>query len=458
MQSTTICAPVTGAGHAAIGVFRLSGPDALAICNTLLPKPIRIADERRMQYRTVLNQQSGAVIDDALVCYYAAPASYTGEDVVEFFCHGNPYILSELKAQCLKLGALLAAPGEFTRRAFVNGRMDLSQAEAVADLIESKGAAALSNARRLFEGVLSKDVSDIRDRLLSVIAEFEAGIDFSDDIEDPVNYERVAQDLSHVSAHVQRLVASYTRGSRLSQLAVGIVGPVNAGKSTLLNLLLGNERAIVSTQKGTTRDYIEADCVVGPYVITLVDTAGCRSIDEMDALERKGYELGQTHIQGVDLKLSVIDMSTLASADLERAGQIVVLNKADLLNGQIIQENRKAVVDALGKTHTVISTSLVSEEGRQRAACDIRSAIQSHLDQLLRREESVSLTQQRQVDALNRCAEYLAVLDDALKRGQVPELLAEHVREALQCVGEITGDSYTEQVLDTVFSRFCLGK
>jgi len=464
MTSSTICARATGFGHTAIGVFRLSGLDALEICNSLLSQPLSARHARKMCYRQIRDIETGTVIDDVLLCYYLAPSSYTGEDIVEFFCHGNPYILENIEQQCLKNGAVLAEPGEFTRRAFVNGRMDLSQAEAVSDIIESKGAAALSNARRLFEGELSTEISYIRDQLLSVIADFEAGIDFSDDIDDPIDHQRIDAELDHARQRLDRLVNSYDRGCRLSTLTVGIVGKVNAGKSTLLNLLLGRERAIVSDQEGTTRDYIEAECTIGPYSVRLVDTAGHRLAAQMDNVERKGYELGRKHVQQADVIVNVVDISAHVKSDTSLAGDIVVINKMDLARNLRIKQHGTqtdcdqlvAIRETVSQECVVIETSLVAD--RDRAAADLLSAIESCLDQLLHNSEAVFITQQRQFDALCRCIKNLDLLSTERQCEQVPELLAEHVREALHCLGEITGDTYTEQVLDTVFSRFCVGK
>lgn len=459
-SATTIFARASGLGHAAIGVLRISGADALTISNAILSRPLTRRDVRKMIYLEIRDPDHGHIVDDVLACYYAAPASYTGEDLVEIFCHGNPYILDNIESLYLNKGAVLADPGEFTRRAFVNGRMDLTQAEAVADIIESKGNAALSNARRLFDGALARHIELIQDRLLSIIAEFEAGIDFSDDIEDPINNEGVDVDLEYAIDQLDKLARSYDQGSRLSKLRVAILGEVNAGKSTLLNLMLGRERAIVSDHAGTTRDFIEAECVVGPYAFTLVDTAGARPLAQMQEIERKGYELGRAQIKTADLTVGVIDVSidTLPEMILDTAN-IIIANKIDRCGDDKTQAVLSAIRQHKEKkkaAYTAVLTSLTSTP--ERASTDVRQAVQTHLDRLLNRSESVAITQKRQVDALRRCKDHLRELNNQRRQSQVPELLAEHVREALHCLGEITGERYTEQVLDTIFSRFCLGK
>jgi len=430
----TICALATPAGDGAVGMIRISGPGALALIRRLC-RGARLTP-RTMQPLTL--RLDGEALDRALVCFMPAPRSYTGEDVVEVHGHGGGLNMERLLAAVVSLGARLAQPGEFTRRAFLSGRLDLSQAEAVEQIIVARSARALKNAQQILDGALGRRLAAIRAQLVRQAAALEAVVDFVDDVDAAaLDAQAVGRELTQAGAALWELAESYQQGRRVDGARVALVGPVNAGKSSLFNRLIGAPRALVSEEPGTTRDYLEAAVSWGGHRIVLVDTAGARGQGEGTHIERAGQELARPVIEQCDLVLHVFDVATQAAPrPLEG---LVVANKVDL---------------APAPPRGVIATSALDGTGIEQ----LRRRVVEQLFTDHGAAETVMVTRRRQWEALCRAARAVDEAREALSTGVPPELVAEHLRVALGAVGEVTGERFTEEVLDAVFSSFCIGK
>lgn len=447
----TICALATPAGEGAVGIVRLSGGRCIALLRLLCGK--EQFQTRRMTGVRLRDPDRGELLDRVLVCVMRAPKSYTGEDVVEIHAHGGRLNMERLLAVFLRQGARMAEPGEFTRRAFEAGKMDLSQAEAVAEIISARSSTALRNAQALLRGELGQRVTEIVDRLVGLCARLEACIDFAEDeIDTEFSAEEQAREHSLAEQQVEALARTYEAGSTLDGIRVSIVGPVNVGKSSLFNRLLNSARALVSEQEGTTRDYLEAETWWGERRVVLVDTAGQRphgGQQQVSALERAGLDLAGEVIEQSDLLLSVVDLTAeepAAQVTHGRGEVLVVANKLDLASEESFQRLR----DGLG--HQVVATSALEGRGIERLK---QAVLERHCGP---DEEGVLVTRQRQWEALVHAGQALSEGRQAAELGLPPEVVVEHVREALASLREITGESSTEDVLDQVFSRFCIGK
>lgn len=418
-------------------MIRLSGPEALTLARRLCGGA---ALEPRV-LRAVTLRRGVEVLDQALACYMPGPRSYTGEDVVELHGHGGSLNMERLLSALLELGAHPAQPGEFTRRAFLNGRLDLTQAEAVGQVIGACSERALRNAHTLLSGELGAQVSRQRGALVQLAAGLEARVDFAEELAGEPASSAEREELDRAAAALGALGRSYQQGRRLDGVVVALVGPVNAGKSSLFNGLLGRERALVAAEPGTTRDYLEAEVCWDGQRITLVDTAGERAVSS--PLERAGKALAAPLLQRCELRLHVFDASVSvdASAGLDTEG-IQVANKVDLLT----EARRRALPGAL------VGTSALDGTGLDR----LKQRILEHLTPA--QEEGLMVARQRQRDLLCRAEQACVEAREALDAGLGPELVVEHVREALSALDEVTGQRFTEDVLDAVFSTFCIGK
>jgi len=439
----TIAAIATAPGAGGVGIVRLSGPAALPIARTLCGR--RDLRPRHAHYARFLDAD-GAVLDDGLALAFPGPASYTGEDVVELQAHGSPVVLQQLLARCRALGARLARPGEFSERAFLNGRLDLAQAEAVADLIAAGDERAARAARRALDGVFSERCDALAADLLHLRVYVEAMIDFSDEPIDTLGGEEIARRLDTLATALVRLLTEAEQGRRLRDgLHAVIVGPPNAGKSSLLNALAGVDRAIVTDIAGTTRDLLHETLRIGGVDLTLVDTAGLRA--EGDAIEREGMRRAREELQRADLALVVLDGRDAAAgwAQVEEAiagvaDRIVVHNKADLYQAQS-------------------GDGALRISARTGAGLDaLRAALQVRLGGgALAAGAGAFTARQRHVDALHEAAD---AVDDA--RGTLAaqhlELAAESLRIAHDAVGTITGRTLPDDLLGHIFSSFCIGK
>ena len=436
-MSDTIAALATPLGRAAIGIVRMSGPASDAILKKLTgrePPPARTA-----VLRPVLDAD-GAVLDQALVLRFVAPASYTGEDMAEIHAHGSPVILERILARVFALGARPAAPGEFTRRAVENGKMDLTQAEAVAAAIEASTLRAAKEAQKQLAGALGRRIEAWMQHLLDITAQMEAWLDFpEEDIPPPV---ALAEEMQTLAAEMRALIGTAHLGERLFRgVSLAIVGEPNVGKSSLLNRLLGEERAIVSAIPGTTRDLVEADLEIAGVPVRLVDTAGLRTSD--DPIEAEGIRRAREAVARADLILLVVDATDPARRPaLPRPPDLVVANKADLLQGQASAPCADALLVSAktGKGLAALEERLAALVAGQGAE-----------------NEDVLITRARQREALVRAEAALAEAAGHLQAGRL-DVAAMEARRAWAALGEILGMGDVETILDRVFARFCIGK
>ena len=455
-MSDTIAAIATAQAPSAIGILRLSGPDTCAILDGVFcpknGKPMSAQDGRNMVYGTLLDS-AGRVIDNALCVLFRAPNSYTGEDCAEIHCHGSPIVLNEGLTSLFAKGARQAAGGEFTRRAFLNGRMDLIQAEAVVDLIDAETAEAARNAVGQLSGTLSRTVDEIYEALMAVVSRFYAVVDYPDeDIEDLQRAE-LLDTLRRSENKLQELLATFSRGKLLkSGVPTVILGKPNAGKSSLLNALLGYERAIVTDVAGTTRDTVEEKVRLDHVLLRLIDTAGIR--ETADSVEKIGVERSRVAAGKASLALLVLDGSAPLDAEDEAAiavaegvaNLVVIVNKADL--------PRRIDVGALAdRFDNVISLSAKTGEGI--------TTLTDHITSLYPAGSAAQgelLTNARQADAVSRAWNAVREARSALRIGMTPDVVLSDAENALSALGELNGKSLREDLVATIFSRFCVGK
>lgn len=440
-----IAAIATPAGEGALGIVRLSGPDVLAVAARFLRAPLR-----PRQASLALVHDEGRPVERAMAVYFPGPDSYTGEDVLELTAHGSPYLLSRILELAVRGGARVAEPGEFTRRAYLNGRLDLAQAEAVALLIRSRTEYSARAAFAQLEGKLSSAISELRRGITGVLAVVEAALDHPDEDLPAFRPERASEALSALAAEARRLAATHRRGRVAADGArVTLVGRPNTGKSSLLNALLGRDRAIVAAEPGTTRDTLEEPSDLGGVRALLIDTAGLRPDGEACAVEREGMRRARSTLAAADLAVVVLDRSVDFSEEdrriLEEATEggrrvLVALNKSDL-------PKRLGASEVEG-----VEVSALSGEGVERLAERLRSELAT-LKGAAEGEPLVTSVRQRL--ALEEAA---AALDRGAARVDEGELAAVELREALGRLGEIVGETAPEEVLREVFSRFCIGK
>lgn len=452
----TIAAAATPPVPSAIGILRLSGPEARAIADrvfrpaaggALSEKPAR-----KLVYG-VLTDKTGAPIDQVLATWSPGPNSYTGEDTAELQCHGSPAVLAAGLEALFAAGARQALAGEFTRRAFVNGRMDLAQAEAVIDLIDAETAEGARNAYGQLTGALSRRVDGIYDVLTDVMAHFHAVLDYPDEDIDPFTQQTIRGALTQALAGLDALLATYDRGSQLVRgIPCAIVGRPNVGKSSLLNALLGYDRAIVTDIPGTTRDTLEERLRLGNVLLRLVDTAGLR--DAGDAVERMGVERSRAALAQARLALLVLDggqplgkEDEEAMAAAEQAPCVIcVVNKSDLPPA--------LEPDALrGRFGRVCAVSAATGEGLAQLEQMIADCFPGGGD-----EAGSLLTNARQMEAASRARASTVSALEALELGVTPDALLTDAEEAMNALGELTGRSVREDITARIFSRFCVGK
>ena len=461
-----IAAAATGGGPSAIGIVRVSGEGCFELCGRVFRsangRPLAEQAPRKMAFGEILDQE-GRCLDRGLAVRFPGPNSYTGEDCAEFHCHGSPVVVRELLSALFAAGARQAGAGEFTKRAFLNGRMDLTEAEAVIDLIDAETAAAARNAAAQLSGGLRRVLEPIQDALLDITARFYAVVDYPDeDIED-VRPAEISAVLRDTAAHLDRLLDTCRRGRVLKAgVRTAIVGRPNAGKSSLLNALAGYERAIVTDIPGTTRDTVEESAVCGGVLLRLIDTAGIRATD--DPVERLGVERSRRALSAAQLVLAVVDGSgpeseeeTTLLAEVARLGVpwILVFTKRDLAGGPrtagIAAPNREG---ALTPPASVISLSSVTGEGLE----DLGNAVALLFPAGDPGEAGGLLTDQRQEDAARRAREAVGRALGALEAGMTPDAVLTDAETALDALGELTGRTAKEEIVSRIFSRFCVGK
>ena len=452
---STIVAPATPAGIGAVSVLRLSGSGSFPIALTMTGISPSAHPPRTLSVCSVRNA-AGEEIDAGMVAYFPAPHSFTGEDVVELHLHGNPVLLAEAAEAACTLGARPAMPGEFSRRAFENGKMDLTQAEGLCDLIVARSAASARAALSQLKGGIRDAVAPLRERMLSLLVLLEASIDFSDDEGiAPLPDTQVKERVSEIMAMMSRLIASYDLGHILRDGAtVAIAGVANVGKSRLLNRFLGEERAIVTEIPGTTRDYLSGEMTLSGVPVRLVDTAGLR--ETADPVEREGVRRSREILAGADLSLFLLDASRPAcdgdrQAYAEVAGRphLLLRNKSDL---PVVETGRG--FDGPGRKGT-FSVSAKTGEGMEALLAAISRELVPEARAVL---AEAPMTRLRHVNAARKA---FAALERALRaagEGLSLEFPAADVREAVQALSELTGEIAPEEVLNSIFGSFCIGK
>ena len=456
-----IAAIATGHSPTAIGIVRVSGQGCFACCDRVFRafngSPFSQQTPRNMVFGEMLDAQ-GRVIDQGLAVRFPGPRSYTGEDSAEFHCHGSPVVLRELLEALFAAGARQAKAGEFTRRAFLNGRLDLTQAEAVIDLIDAETASAARNAAAQLDGGLRRVLEPIQDALLDVTSRFYAVVDYPDeDIED-IRPEQVAQALDSSAAALDRLLATCQRGKVLkSGVRTAIVGRPNAGKSSLLNALAGFDRAIVTDIPGTTRDTVEESVLCGGVLLRLTDTAGIW--DTEDTVEQLGVERSRKALEAADLVLAVVDGSVPPTAEdlavLRLAAKaprwIAVFSKCDLWD---TKARSVGVIGQVGTPAASVSLSAVTGQGLDR----LEAAVAALFPAGEAPDSGSLLTDQRQEEAARRARDAVRRAKEALDAGLTPDAILTDAEEALDALGELTGRTAKEEIVSRIFSRFCVGK
>ena len=496
----TICAPATIPGTGAISIIRVSGKDALTIADKIIDlkgESLSETEGYRLRYGTVF-ATDGSVLDNVIVSVFRAPHSYTGENSVEISCHASRFIVNAILELLVNAGARIAAPGEFTRRAFVNGKMDLAQAEAVADVIASQSAASHKVAMNQLKGGFSSELKVLRDKLLKMTSLLELELDFSEEDVEFASRSELGALVNEALSHIGRLTDSFSRGNAIKNgVPVAIVGATNTGKSTLMNALLGEDRAIVSDIAGTTRDTIEEMLNLGGVMFRFIDTAGIRETDEI--VEKIGIERTFKKMDEASIVLGMTDLSrgensVLADAEYIwdkvnacRAGRefLLLVNKCDVGENESVMagEGHVAGYAGTGFTETGSGAGSAAKTGKMariEAALRVKgisaklipisaktgyglTVLTEALAEIGRRitgdTDETLVTNIRHYEALVRAATALGRVRDGLQVATLPpDLIAQDLREALYHLGEIVGEISTEEVLGNIFRNFCIGK
>ena len=447
MQGETIAAIATPPGEGALAVIRISGAKALAVADVVfrgkaIPSQ---TEERRVAFGKIVDA-NGEVIDEVLLTVFHNPRSYTGEDLVEISGHGGPVVSSRVLAALLAAGARMARPGEFTERAFHNGKLDLTRAEAVMDLITAQTTRAAKAASGQLEGRLGREIEDLRADLLGCVAHLEAFIDFPEEGIDPESGEALRRRMDAIGGRISGLLATAEEGRLLRDgISLALCGAPNAGKSSLLNRLLGIDRAIVSETAGTTRDTIEERASLGGYPFRMIDTAGLRETD--DPVEREGVERARRAAGDADLRIHLVDASApKGPVEPLFPDELLVLNKVDLLAEGTDRSGLPEGIPISCRTgegiKTLVDAILTKVTGRNAGEAT----------------PDVTAINTRHRDCLRKAQGHLGAAVTLLASGEPPELVAVELRSALGDVGEIVGEAGTEEILGQIFSSFCIGK
>ncbi len=453
-MSHTIAAISTGASVSAIGILRLTGDNCAEIAEAVFTLnsniPLRDAPNRKLMLGT-LKDKNGRIIDQCMAVYTRAPHSYTGEDTVEIQCHGSPAVLSAGLEALYLAGAKPAKRGEFTKRAFMNGQLGLTQAEAVIDLIEAESADAAANAAGQVGGILQKHLAPIYDRLTDLCSHFHAVLDYPDEDIDDFHMDSYNQAIRKDAKALYSLLQTYGQGRILKQgVSAAIVGRPNVGKSSLLNAMAGYDRVIVTDIPGTTRDTVEETVMLGPTRLRLIDTAGIRETE--DAIEAMGVDRSRKALEDADLVLFVCDGSApLTEADrevialcMDAENSIAIINKTDL--GTVIVPSDLPFMQ-------VIHISSKTGEGIEQ----LSDVVEMMFANSMPCDGSI-LTNPRQFDAIRRAYEAILRSLQGIMLGQTPDAVLTDIEEAMEAMGEVTGNTVREDITARIFERFCVGK
>ena len=454
---STIAAISTAPGNAGIGIIRLSGEKCFEILDKIfVPKHKGEIKGYTMKYGHIISASSKEIIDEVLVSYFVAPNSYTRENMCEINSHGGMVVENKILEECLKNGAMLAEPGEFTKRAFLNGRIDLSQAEAIIDIINSKTEKEMQVAQRQLKGRLSNKIEDIRKDILNIMADIEASIDYPEyDIEETTN-EKIKKFLNELEEKLNSLEKTFENGKILKEgIKTAIIGKPNVGKSSLLNLILGEERAIVSNVEGTTRDTIEEYVNINGIPLKIIDTAGIRNT--IDEVEQIGVKRSMDILFDAELIIAVFDDSRALNEEDEKIldlikdkKAIILINKTDLKKGYVQSDER---ITSLHKT--TIPFSVLKEEGINELYNAILELFNMNDIDL---ENTDIVTSSRQKNYILRAHDALNKAKESVENNMTIDITAICLKEILEELSSITGENVSEDIINEIFKKFCLGK
>ena len=457
-MSTTIASISTAPGIGGIGIIRMSGAQTFEILEKIFKqkKPQKIEDIKgyTIKYGHIVDNEK--IIDEVLVSYFKAPKSYTTENMCEINSHGGTVILKEILELCLKSGAELAEPGEFTKRAFLNGRIDLAQAESVIDIINAKSEKEAKSSINQLEGFLSRDISEIKQGILDVLVNIDVTIDYPEYDTPEVQKKEIKDMLENTINKLSRLEKSFDNGKIIKDgIKTAIIGKPNAGKSSLLNAILKEDRAIVTALAGTTRDTIEEFVTVRGVPLKLVDTAGIR--EAVDEVEKIGVEKSIKQAQDADLEIAIFDSSKpLDAEDLEilnlikNKKTIILLNKTDLK--QVISEDDDRLTSV---TSNILKISALNKTGIEELYDKISEMF--NLDEI-NLDNEVLITNLRHKNIISKAKENALNAKNAIENNMPIDIIAIYIRQILDDLGEITGEVVTEDIINEIFSKFCLGK
>jgi len=459
MTNDIIIAQATAPGHSGIAVVRLSGKGCISMVHKQFSNPdISTANGKTIHFGIIRDLEKEP-IDECLISLFREPSSYTKEDTIEISCHGSQYIVDRIISVFIKKGARLAERGEFTKRAFLNGQLDLSQAEAVLDLIKSDTEYTHEHALSQLRGGYSSLLKSLRAELIDFASLIELELDFSEEDVEFVSRKKLIETIEKIAIEIKKLCSSYEQGNTIKKgIKTAIVGKPNVGKSTLLNALVNDNRAIVSHIAGTTRDTIEETLIIGGIKFMLIDTAGIR--DSKDTIERIGIERALSSIEDAQMVLYVLDITEgdnvnhikeVRKTILSHQNFIVVINKVDLVSNASLQGS----YDSVGK---LFSDPIVSISAKNKSSIERLTDKMLEIVNFKKIEDRTIITNARHYEALIKTDEALTNVVKNIKDGISSDFIAMDLRQALHHLGQITGEIYTDDILSNIFSNFCIGK
>lgn len=458
----TIVAIATPPGIGALGVIRLSGTQAIAIINQLFPSK-NLLEQNTHTLHVGFLKHKGILLDEAVVSIYKNPKSYTGEDVIEISCHGSGYVMSQVMGACIELGSRMAKPGEFTQRAYLNGKLDLAQAESVADLIAAETGAVQQTALQQMKGGFSKDIKALREQLINFAALIELELDFGEEDVEFADRQKLEILVLEILIAVSKLIQSFQLGNIIKNGVTAVIaGRPNAGKSTLLNAMLNEERAIVTDIAGTTRDTIEEKLIAGGIVFRLIDTAGIR--EATDLIEKIGIEKSLEKINAANILMYVFDANNSSELDvlgdlakLNKEGQQVILvaNKTDTCHEHVLGMLNYSINEMMGNDYPIFEISALNNTRVDELVAYLPAMV---LSQKINTDQTI-VVNARHHAALKNCEQSLLKVQAGLQQQISGDLLALDIRQALQYLAEITGEIlHDRDILGTIFGKFCIGK
>ena len=457
---STIAAISTAPAIGGIGIVRMSGKDCFEVLEKIFkpknPETIENIAGYRIKYGTIVNPETNRVVDEVLVSYFKCPKSYTAENMCEINSHGGIVVLREILELCLKNGAELAKPGEFTERAFLNGRIDLTQAEAIIDIINAKSTREAQESANQLEGYLSRKINEIREKIMDIMVNIEANIDYPEYDVVEVSNKDAENKLKEIENELIKLSKTFENGKILKEgVKIAIIGSPNAGKSSLLNSMLKEERAIVTDIAGTTRDIIEEQIYIEGIPFKVIDTAGIR--DAKDKIEQIGIEKSKKAANEADVILAVFDSSVPLNDEdreilnlLKHKKSIIVLNKTDLK--QIVNNECKEIQDV---NTEVINISLKNNEGLEKI---YESLVKMFNLNQINLDNELTITNIRHQELINKAIESTRMALNDLNNSMPIDIISINIKEILEHLGEITGDNVSEDIIKSIFAKFCLGK